>query len=129
MSHQKTAPKLAKGQLLYREMQQRWRRFNEPIEREVEQVTIATVGSKYFTIEGEPDSRFLKDTLRDEYAHQPVLYRTSKEITDEWERADLQRDLRKVFDYQRVPLNELRQVAALLPEQLVQARKPLRPPS
>lgn len=104
--------KLTKGQKLYYEDMRR-----RSAEREVAEVTVATVGSKYFTLEEDGAERYVLATLRAEYG-QRQLHLTEQEIRDEWARVQLARALRNVFDYTRVPLAVLQEVAALVPEQL-----------
>lgn len=106
------AKKLVKGQALYRVL---LRIRGEG--RDVEEVKVASVGVKYFTIEQRPDTRYLLATLKDEYGHNQ-LHLTEKEIRDGWERQELARVLRNVFDFTPVPLDVLQQVAALVPEQI-----------
>jgi hypothetical protein len=109
------AAKLVKGQTLYREAL----RSRGPVkEREIDEFTVATVGTKYFTLVEQPGERYLLTTMKTEHGHFR-LHLTEQEILDEWDRVKLARALRNVLDYNFVPLNTLRQVAELLAEQLV----------
>lgn len=104
--------KLVKGQLLYRVSYR-----SRGSDKEIEEVTVATVGTKYFTVEQLRDERYLVATLKAEFGH-GQLHLTEQEIRDEWARTQLARTLRNVFDYTRVPLDVLQQVAALVPAQI-----------
>ncbi len=116
--------KLTKGQVFYRARPYR-RRDTLPFVRQVEELVVEKVGTTYITIAGAPYERYLKATLQGEYTRNQ-LYLTAQEVTDEWARVDLRQAISRVFDDMvPVPLATLRQIAALLPDQLVDLYKPL----
>lgn len=109
--------KLQIGQVLFRENRQR----GKPTE--IEKVTIANIGNKYFYLEGDHrQHKYDKHTLyyynKTYTQDNDQLYRTEQEILDRWEKNKLSDKLRNYFSYtgslKNTTLDQLRKVAEIL---------------